>query len=523
MDKRLLLAIACASLIAALLHAPPAWAQSESTARGIVYHDINGNGVREPGEPGVRGVRVSNGREIVKTDARGAYALPVDDDTCLFILKPRNWTPPVDANGLARFYYIHKPAGSPKLRYPGVEPTGPLPASVDFPLTPRREPNRFKVLLFGDTQPRNQTEIDYIAHDVVKDLAGADAAFGITLGDIVFDDISLFDSITRTIGTIGLPWVYVMGNHDTNHDAPDDARSDETWERHFGPPYYSFDYGPVHFVVLDDIMWRAKTATAAAGYSGGLGAEQLEWLRTDLAGVPKRQLVVLMMHIPIEAVAEREQIYRLIEDRPHTFSMSAHTHTQEHRLIGKDGGWNGKEPHHHLISATVCGSWWSGAPDELGIPHATMSDGAPNGHSVITFDGARYDIEFFPARRPASHQMIIHAPDEVGLADAGQTDVTVNVFAGSSRSIVEMRVGKDEAWTRMEQVRVGDPTYVKMKEAEAGPNPPPGRRLPGVSLSSHIWRAKLPAGLMPGVHIITVRTKDMFGHIYEDHRVIRIR
>ncbi len=512
------------AIFIALATAPyVAAAQATQVARGVVFEDRNGNGVRDANEPGIRGVRVSNQRQVVLTDSRGRYELPVTDDTILFVIKPRGWAAPVDENGLARFYYIHKPAGSPKLQYEGVLPSGPLPESVDFPLHRQKEPNRFRVLVFGDTQPRDQTEIDYIAHDVVEGLVGFDAAFGITLGDIVFNDLSLMESMKRTIGQIGLPWVYIGGNHDMNHDAPSDMLSDETFERHFGPPYYSFDYGPVHFVVLEDIHWRPKTEAAAAGYSAGLGEKQLEFLRNDLSLVPRATLVVLMMHIPLEAVAERQEVYRLLASRPHTFSMSAHTHTQEHRFIGKEAGWQGSQPHHHFISGTVCGSWWSGAPDELGIPHATMSDGTPNGYSILTFDGTKYALEFRAARRPADYQMNICAPEEVAAGDAASTDVLVNVFAGSSRSKVEMRVGQNGPWVAMDQVRVQDPAYVTLKEQEKGPKPPPGRTLPGASVSSHVWRGKLPPGLTPGTHAISVRTTDMFGKTYEARRVIRVR
>ena len=43
-----------------------------------------------------------------------------------------------------------------------------------------------------------------------------------------------------------------------------------------------------------------------------------------------------------------------------------------------------------------------GAPDERGIPHTTMRDGAPNGYSIFTFDGHKYDIEFRAAAPPAT-------------------------------------------------------------------------------------------------------------------------
>src|SRR5262245_18225115 len=116
-------------------------------AVGVVFHDRDGDGRRGAGEPGVAGVAVSNGREVARTDSEGRYRLPVGDDTILFVVKPSGWRTPLSPDRLSRFYYIHKPAGSPpNLRFPGVAPTGPLPASVDFPLMPQKEPERFKVL-----------------------------------------------------------------------------------------------------------------------------------------------------------------------------------------------------------------------------------------------------------------------------------------------------------------------------------------------------------------------------------------
>ena len=106
---------------------------SRQVARGIVFHDANGNEKFDDGEKPLPSIRVSNGREIVSTDESGRYQLPVDDDTILFVIKPRGWRTPLGESMLPRFYYIHKPQGSPELRYGGVDPTGPLPKSVDFP------------------------------------------------------------------------------------------------------------------------------------------------------------------------------------------------------------------------------------------------------------------------------------------------------------------------------------------------------------------------------------------------------
>ena len=96
-------------------------------AHGFVFNDANANRKRDDGEAGVAGVRVSNGLDIVYTRADGAYELPIGDDTILFINKPTDWMTALDDHQLPKFYYIHKPAGSPKLKYGGVAPTGGCP------------------------------------------------------------------------------------------------------------------------------------------------------------------------------------------------------------------------------------------------------------------------------------------------------------------------------------------------------------------------------------------------------------
>ena len=49
-------------------------------ARGVVFHDQNGNGARESNEPGIANIRVSNGLDIVSTNAQGNYELAIDDE-----------------------------------------------------------------------------------------------------------------------------------------------------------------------------------------------------------------------------------------------------------------------------------------------------------------------------------------------------------------------------------------------------------------------------------------------------------
>src|SRR5258708_2254751 len=104
---------------------------SQFEVTGIVFEDTSGTGKRRPDDPGIAGVLVSNGRDVVKTDRNGRYTLPLHDETIIFVIKPTGYAVPVDRGVmLPRFYYIHQPKGTPArlgLRYRGIEPTGLLP------------------------------------------------------------------------------------------------------------------------------------------------------------------------------------------------------------------------------------------------------------------------------------------------------------------------------------------------------------------------------------------------------------
>lgn len=130
---------------------------------GFVYEDSNQNGKKERREKGIAGVAVSNGQEVVLTDDSGKYELPISDDQVIFVIKPSAYKLPVDENNLPRFFYIHKPAGSPATnKFPGVAPTGDLPKSVDFGLLPGDEKNKFTALIFGDPQPYSEEQLGFL-------------------------------------------------------------------------------------------------------------------------------------------------------------------------------------------------------------------------------------------------------------------------------------------------------------------------------------------------------------------------
>jgi hypothetical protein len=502
-------------------------ALAQQTVKGVVFIDADKNGSFDVGEMGVPDVCISNGIDVTQTDATGRWALPVDDDTGIFVVKPSGYAVPVNNTQIPQYSYLHKPNGSPQLTVPGVPATGPLPESIDFPLYPADESGPFSALLFGDPQARGSKEVNFISRDVVQECIGTDAVFGISLGDMVADDPSLFKEISESIAQIGIPWYNIFGNHDHNRAAKEDEYKDETFERFFGPSTFAFEYGQSVFIGFKNIFYQPN-----GKYKSRFTMEQIAFVRNYLQSVPKEKLIVLMMHAPILRSENREEIYALIKDRPHTLSISGHTHQMAHVFIDENMGWPGKEPHHHFINATVSGSWWCGMYDELGIPHATMNDGAPNGYSIVTFDGNEYSIRFKAARKPADYQMNIYVLDDILQSQADTTKVLVNVFAGSERSKVEMQFGADGKWITMQQVFVRDPAclrmhqlapYLDMEKDGVTLDMVFGWRMDFPSKSRHIWQGALPLNPPKGTHTITIRTTDTFGRRWTAHRIVRIR
>ena len=492
---------------------------AQEMAHGVVYEDGNANGARDSGERGLPEVLVSNGADVAATDAEGRWELPSGQDVIFFVVKPRGYAVPTDTYKVPRFYYIHKPAGSPSETIAGVPPTGPLPASIDFGLVPKADTAKFTAVVFADPQARGLTEADYIARDVVPELIGTDAVFGITLGDLVAEDPALLGTVGEITGQIGVPWYEVFGNHDHNRNVREDRYSDESFKRFFGPSTYAFDQGEARFIVLRDIIFSAD------GSKDRFPEDAVSFVRHLLERTPREKLVILFMHVPLSSVENADEVLRPLSDFPNTFSIAGHAHIQTHQFVGTgDRGWNRLEPLHQLVLGAVSGSWWCGERDETGIPHATMNDGTPNGYGLLDVDGTRCKVRWKCARRPADYQMNVYLPDAVPVKDPGGTQAMVNFFIGAPQDPVEMRIGDDGPWQPMTPTVDLDPECLRMFGMNAQrQNGVWGWDMDFPYPTDHLWKASLNASsLSPGIYTLHVKAKDSFGQTHLGHRVFRV-
>ncbi len=425
------------------------------------------------------------------------------------------------------FYHYHKPKGSPLLKYKGVAPTGPLPASLDFPLTLSKEKENFKALIFGDPQPYTEEEVRHFARGIVEEVEGIkDIAFGLSLGDLVGDNLDLHQPYVQVMQKIGTPWYNLMGNHDMNYDAVADSLSDETYEAGFGPANYVFNYAGAHFIVLDDILY--PDPRDGKGYWGGFRKDQLDFVENNLRLVPKDRLVVVSFHIPVEEEGDsfrdedRLRLFELLRPYANVLIMSAHTHLQRQNFFDASKGWNGASPLHEYNAGTTSGDWYSGELNEKGVPVSTMRDGTPKGYAFLNVHGNRYDIDYKVAGKPADFQIEIFAPKVIPARRGTSAAIFANFFMGHKGNEVLCRIDNGD-WKPMIFVEETDPSFVSgLFRWDTSDTLLSGRRPSNAVRSTHLWRMAFPGGLTPGEHVIEVKATDMFGKVFSQKRTFRV-
>ena len=517
----------------------PARALPPPCNSGTVFEDRNGNGWQDGGEPGLAGVKVSDGVAIVTTDARGSYALPVIDGRSSFVIKPAGYNVPMRGNGLPDYWRNVQRFAGPALKYGGI--AAAFPGCHNFALLAAKpSPNRkasLSVLVFADPQVKSMADVGYYARDIIDPamrqgaidmghgfsrfyFTGGAADLGISLGDIVNDDLSLYPALNAQTARLGVPWLHVAGNHDLDFDAARDEDSLLTFRHTYGPDTFAWEEPEATFVALDDVVYLPGQSPA---FVGGLREEQFAFLERYLPTLPTDRLLVLAVHIPLFDAAPRRETFRhadrarlfaLLRGFPKVLLLSGHSHTQRHVFHDAASGWSGDTPLHEYNVGAACGAFWSGAKDAAGIPDATMSDGTPNGYARLAVKpGGEYALSWHPARlgdasSATTAAMHLHAPRVLRRGAYPAWGVYANVFMGRDDSRVEYRVDGGP-WQPMRRVQQPDPRLLAENARDDAAAELRGYdRSPEATPSPHLWRGALPTNLATGEHRVEVRAFD---------------
>jgi hypothetical protein len=171
---------------------------------------------------------------------------------------------------------------------------------------------------------------------------------------------------------------------------------------------------------------------------------------------------------------------------------------------------------------TLCGDWWSGAPDEYGIPHTMMSDGTPNCYTILHINGNKWKLEWKEPRRPADLQMHIDAPEVIYSDSSNIIKVIANIYNALPSADVKVRIGKDGDWVNMERTLVTDPVRSAEMERERRLGEVPWQNMGGNSVSEHIWVCEQEVNLDPGVYVINIKSNDEWWE-YEGRRLLYVK
>lgn len=380
---------------------------------------------------------------------------------------------------------------------------------ADFVLEPRLVPAVHHTLLVqGDPQIKNygvDGSAEAYRSVVIPDMIRMRSTittpcYGINLGDLVYNDMNVYNAYIDNTGRVNTTTFNVIGNHD--HDQTtilSDSLGTVYFEMYLGPTCYSANIGDMHYVFVDNILYGRDDATKS--YELGLSDEIAHWLRQDLSYVPKDKTIMICAHSQMfkkhSSFSTRNKNYPVYRDEllkfKNVYSWAGHNH---HTYIYN---YNRSEQMKidNLTAVTVTRSTGS-----LRLNKHLNNDGTPQGYMIVDVDGGDVSWYYHSCGKDRNHQMRLYSP-----VRTGSDYVLANVWTW------------DDAWGPVEWwvdgVKVGemepceefDPDYVDLYATVTNKTT---RKYCQPAKSFHMFRIRPE----PGVKAGEVRVTDRFGTTY---------
>ena len=254
-------------------------------ATGHVYEDRNANGRRDENEPALANVMISDGERVLRVGDDGAYHFEIR----------------MDENPHYRFVVAtrptgYKPSGDYFLRIPFAADDTEYTADFGFIRDEAAAKREFWFITASDSQFTRIEEMIPTAKDYAqvtsapRSLELGKPAFLATAGDLTMNgsqfEWDMYDHIRRSAK---IPVYEGFGGHDGNCLDP---RCTVNFEERIGPPYYSWDYGGVHFIQVVTETGYLKPAARL---------RQSDWMQADLQALPAKTPVIAVSHYPLDA------------------------------------------------------------------------------------------------------------------------------------------------------------------------------------------------------------------------------
>lgn len=439
--------------------------------------------VKDERGKGIAGVVVSDGLNTTVTKGGGRFKLEVDTDS--------------------RFIFISTPSGyiSKTLKGQGCffQELDQNTKSYNFVVTANKQDDtNHNVIVIADPQISERSELEElkeyavdIEDYVIK--SDGDYTFGLCLGDIVGWDHSIYPEYNKIMATTKIDFRSAIGNHDMTNYGRSHETSMADYEKMFGPAWYSFNVGKVHYIVLNDNYYVGRDYF----YIGLIDERQLSWLEKDLSYVSKGSKVVVAMHIPTtldkadrdafqygiigDNVSNKTALYEMLEPY-NTLILSGHMHTSDYEQISENIV--------EMNIAGLCGAWWCGS---------TCIDGTPAGFKAIDMNGDKMKWIYKGCGEPVEYQFNAYAdPAYPGYIVANVWDYDpewkVEYFEDGKKTCdMEQFTGKDMKARELYK----DPSSLKRNWVYAAD-------------TDHLFKAPMTKGAKK----LEVKVTDRFGRTY---------
>lgn len=366
----------------------------------------------------VVGAVMSDGFSVVQTDSRGYYSFETNVlSEFVFVSVPSGYDIPLDQLGAPKMYAAINTIGAQRR---------------DFTLNRQADGGKADsthvMLAISDPQVLNNYDLWRYTKESVVDMRNLISSYpagtkiyASIVGDIVWDWYNAFSSQKSVMASLGIPCFMTIGNHDhqashacveATETVNQDRVADDLFTAAFGPHYYSWNIGAIHYISVDNVLYTGCGGDKS--YSGAITQEQIDWLKKDVALLPSGTPIVIFCHIPmyneqgsldaIKASINKGNVVQYI--------ISGHTHTP---YIHKHSArlWE-----HNLGAAE--GAFWASN---------WCADGAPNGYEVLQAGPTGYtDFYYKSTGYDRDYQFRTYAPGSIDAGNKKSNCVLANVW-----------------------------------------------------------------------------------------------